>query len=137
MRNDTYSMAQPVSSPVVINRVLRNTYLLLSMTLLFSAAVAWYAMAANLPYPGVFVVLIGFYGLFFLTNALRNSVWGIASTFALTGFMGYTIGPIVNMYIQGFSNGDQIVMLALGMTGVVFMGMSGIALVSKKDFSFL
>ncbi len=137
MRNDAFSMAQPVSTPVVINRVLRNTYMLLSLTLLFSAATAGYAMKINAQPVGLMMTLIGFYGLFFLTNALRNSAWGIASTFALTGFMGYTLGPILNYYIQALPNGGQIVMLAMGMTGVVFMGMSGLALVSKRDFSFL
>jgi modulator of FtsH protease len=119
------------------NKVLRNTYMLLSMTLLFSAAMAWVAAAANWPYPGVMITLIGYFGLLFLTTKLRNSVWGIASIFALTGFMGVTMGPIVNAYVNSFSNGNELVMMALGGTGIVFFSMSGVALVSKRDFSWM
>src|SRR5690606_39760428 len=82
-----------------VSRVLRNTYGLLALTLGFSSLVAYLAMQANAAYPNIFVVLIGFYGLFFLTAKLRNSAWGLVSTFALTGFMGYTLGPILNMYL--------------------------------------
>ncbi len=119
------------------NKVLRNTYMLLSMTLLFSAAMAWVAAAANWPYPGVMITLVGYFGLLFLTTKLRNSVWGIASIFALTGFMGVTMGPIVNAYVNSFSNGNELVMMALGGTGIVFFSMSGVALVSKRDFSWM
>ncbi len=119
------------------NKVLRNTYMLLSMTLLFSAAMAWISAANNWPYPGVMITLVGYFGLLFLTTKLRNSVWGIASIFALTGFMGVTMGPIVNAYVGAFSNGTELVMMALGGTGVVFFSMSGVALVSKRDFSWM
>ncbi|MGD8709621.1 MAG: Bax inhibitor-1/YccA family protein [Ectothiorhodospiraceae bacterium] len=119
------------------NKVLRNTYALLSLTLLFSAVTAGVAMAGNAPPLPWFVVLIGYFGLLFATNALRNSVWGIASIFALTGFMGYTLGPILNAYITFLSNGTEIVMMALGGTGAIFLGLSGYALTTQKDFSFL
>ena len=120
-----------------INSVLRNTYALLSMTLLFSAATAGVAMAANAPPLHWLLVLGGYFGLLFLTHALRNSVWGIASVFALTGFMGYTLGPLLNAYIGAFSNGPQLVMMALGGTGVIFLGLSAYALTTRQDFSFL
>jgi len=120
-----------------MNRVLRNTYALLSMTLLFSAAMAGVSMAQNWPYPGIMIVLVGYFGLLFLTTKLRNSAWGILSVFALTGFMGTTLGPIINMYLYSYSNGGEIVMLAMGGTGVIFLAMSGLALTSKRDFSFL
>ena len=73
----------------------------------------------------------------YLTSALRNSVWGLVAIFALTGFMGLTLGPFINAYLQFFSNGGQLVMLALGGTGVIFLGLSGYALTTRKDFSFL
>ncbi|HKJ93995.1 MAG TPA: Bax inhibitor-1/YccA family protein [Gammaproteobacteria bacterium] len=119
------------------NRVLRNTYALLSMTLIFSAVTAGAAMATNAPPMNWLVMLIGYFGLLFLTNALRNSVWGIASVFALTGFLGYTLGPVLNIYITQFSNGSELVLMSLGGTGAIFLGLSGYALTTRKDFSFL
>lgn len=117
------------------NNVLRNTYMLLSLTLLFSAAVAGTAMALGLPYPGLIIVLVGYFGLLFTVEKTKNSGWGLVSVFALTGFMGYTLGPILNMYISGFANGGQIVMLALGGTGAIFVGLSGYALASGRRFN--
>lgn len=127
---------RPTQSVLATNTVIRNTYILLSLTLLFSALTAGVAMVTNAPPMGWFTIL-GYFGLLFLTNALKNSVWGIASTFALTGFMGYTLGPILNMYIYGFSNGSEIVMTALGATGLIFFSLSGYALTTRKDFSYL
>lgn len=128
---------QDILSTAAGNKVLRNTYILLSMTLLFSGIMAWVAAAANWPYLGPWVTLGGYFALLFITSALRNSVWGLVSIFALTGFMGATLGPIVSAYANAFSNGDQLVMMAMGGTGIVFFGMSGLALVSKRDFSWL
>ena len=82
-------------SVLATNRVLRNTYTLLSMTLLFSAFTAWVAMAINMPPLGMMTLLV-YFGLLFVTTKLRNSAWGIAAVFALTGFLGLTIGPYVN-----------------------------------------
>ncbi len=82
-----------------ISKVLRNTYSLLALTLAFSGVMAFVAQQMRVGYPNVFVVLIGFYGLFFLTNKLRDSAWGLVSTFALTGFMGFILGPILNRYL--------------------------------------
>jgi modulator of FtsH protease len=84
-----------------------------------------------------YLTLIGYFGLLFLTQALRNSVWGLASIFALTGFMGLTLGPIINLYLTFLNNGSQVVMMAFGSTAVTFLGLSGYALTSKKDFSFM
>lgn len=131
------TITRSATQAVTINRVLRNTYALLSMTLLFSALVAGVAMVNNWPHPGMMITLVGYFGLLFITTKLRNSSWGLVSVFALTGFMGYTLGPILNAYINGFSNGTEIVIMALGGTGVTFLSMSAIALTSKKDFSFL
>ena len=119
-----------------VSRVLRNTYGLLAITLDFSALVAYMAMQANAAYPNIFVVLIGFYGLFFLTVKLRNSAWGLVSTFALTGFMGYTLGPILNMYL-GLPNGGSVITSAFAMTALVFFGLSAYVLTTRKDMSFL
>jgi modulator of FtsH protease len=125
------------TSAVQMNQVLRNTYALLSMTLLFSAVMTGVSMAFNWPHPGMMITLVGYFGLLFLTTKLRNSAWGILSVFALTGFMGVTLGPIINMYLYRFGNGSEIVMMALGGTGVIFLAMSGLALTSKRDFSFM
>lgn len=113
--------------------VLKNTYMLLGATIAFSALVAFFSM--DMPRPGVLIILAGFYGLLFLTYKLQNSVWGIASTFALTGFMGYTLGPIIGMFAG--AGALDIVANALGMTAIVFFGLSGYVLVTKKDFNFL
>ena len=117
------------------NSVLRNTYMLLSMTLLFSAAVAGTAMALNAPHPGIIITLVGYFGLLFAVEKTKDSAMGLVSVFALTGFMGYTIGPIINMYLTQFSNGGEIVMMALGGTGAIFLGMSGYALASGRRFN--
>lgn len=121
---------------IATNRVLRNTYALLALTLLFSSVTAGITMALNLPHPGLVLTLVGYFGLLFLTTRFRNSGIGLAMVFALTGFMGYTLGPLLNAYLS-LSNGPQLVMTALGGTGVVFLGLSGYALVSRKDFSFM
>jgi len=107
------------------------------MTLLFSALTAGLSMAYNMPHPGLFMTLAGYFGLLFLVQALRNSVWGIAAVFALTGFMGLTLGPILNLYVSHFANGTQLVMTALGGTGAIFVGLSTYALTTRKDFSFM
>ena len=124
------------SLPVESNRVLRNTYALLSMTLLFSAASAGISMALSLPHPGLLLTLVGYFGLLFATSHYRNSSLGLVFVFALTGFMGYTLGPKLNSYLS-LANGGQMVMTALGGTGMIFLALSGYALVSRKDFSFM
>lgn len=118
------------------NKVIRNTYALLSITLLFAAATAAMSVALKLPHPGLIVTLIGYFGLLFLTARLRNSGWGLLSVFGLTGFMGYTLGPIVSHYL-GLPNGGQTVMMAMGATAAIFLGLSGYALTTRKDFSFM
>jgi modulator of FtsH protease len=123
-------------SALVTNKLLRSTYILLGMTLLFSALTAGASMAYNLPHPGMIITLVGYFGLLFLTTKLRNSAWGIASVFALTGFMGLTLGPIINYYLQ-MNGGSQIVMQALGGTGIIFFALSAYAIKSEKDFSFM
>ena len=123
-------------SAATANKLIRNTYTLLAMTLLFSAATAGASIAFNLPYPGVLITLVGYFGLLFLTYKLRDSAWGLLSVFGLTGFMGLTLGPIVAQYLH-MPNGTHIVMTAMGGTGAIFLGLSAYALTSRKDFSFL
>ncbi|MBV6289276.1 Bax inhibitor-1/YccA family protein [Pseudomonas aegrilactucae] len=119
-----------------VSRVLRNTYGLLAITLAFSGVMAFVAQQMRVGYPNIFVVLIGFYGLFFLTNKLRDSVWGLVSTFALTGFMGFLLGPILNRYL-GMAGGAEVVSSAFAMTALVFGGLSAYVLITRKDMSFL
>ena len=131
------SVAQP-SEPVALstNRVLRNTYMLLSMTLFFSAIVTAVSVALKLPHPGIVITLVGFFGLLYATSKLQDSAWGLLAVFALTGFMGYTLGPIVSKYLA-MPNGSQIVMMAMGGTATIFVGLSAYALTTRKDFSFM
>jgi modulator of FtsH protease len=137
MSQTPFAIARSESSVLATNKVIRNTYILLSMTLLFSAFTAYIAMRMEMPFMGPFVTLGGYFGLLFLTQALSRSAWGIAAVFALTGFMGLTLGPLINAYLQAFSNGGQLVMTAFGGTGVIFLGLSGYALTTRKDFSFM
>ena len=131
----TYTRTR-TESALATNSVIRNTYILLSLTLFFSALMAGVGMVSGAA-PLGFLGLIGAFGLLFLTQALRNSVWGIVSIFGFTGLLGYSLGPVLNMYISHFSNGSEIVMTALGGTGVIFLSLSGYALTTKKDFSYL
>ncbi len=136
MRSSTI-ISRPESSILATNKVLRNTYLLLSMTLLFSAATAGLAMTLNLAPFGMLSTFIGFYGLLFLTTKYSNSALGLLFVFALTGFMGLTLGPILSFYLHAFANGHELVIMALGGTGAIFLGLSAYALTSRKDFSYL
>lgn len=134
------SIVNPVSETrtdaLSTNKVLRNTYGLLSMTLLFSALTAGVSMALNMPHPGLLLTLAGYFGLLFATAKFRNSSIGLLFVFTLTGFMGYTLGPILNTYLS-LANGGQIVMTAMAGTGIIFLGLSGYSLASRKDFSFI
>ena len=123
-------------SVLTTNKVLRNTYLLLGATLAFSAAMAGVAMAINLPYFGLFT-LLGYFVLLFAVHKTQNSGWGLVWTFALTGFMGLTLGPILDLYLKALPNGSQVVMTSLGTTAAAFLGLSAYAVTSKRDFSFM
>jgi len=128
------NVARRQESAVEVNKVLKNTYLLLAMTLAFSAFTA--AMSANAPPVNIWMFLIGAYGLLFATHALANSPWGLVTVFAFTGFMGYTIGPMIGA-LMSTASGSAVVVQALGGTAFIFLGLSGYALVTRKDFSFL
>ncbi|AMO99202.1 modulator of FtsH protease YccA [Collimonas arenae] len=117
-------------------KVLRNTYLLLSLCLGFSAIVAGASVALSLPSPGIIITLAGYFGLLFLVTKYRDRGLGVGMVFALTGFMGYTLGPIVSQYLS-MPNGGLTVAMALAGTTVIFLGMSAYALVTKRDLSFM
>ena len=125
-----------VESDLSTNKVIRNTYLLLSLTLAFSALTAGVSAVLNLPHPGILLTLVGYFGLLFAVHKLQNSGGGIIAVFALTGFMGYTLGPIINRYL-GLPNGGEIVMQAMGATAAIFVGLSAYALGTRRDFSFI
>ncbi|MBP2170666.1 FtsH protease modulator YccA [Erwiniaceae bacterium BAC15a-03b] len=123
------------SSLISTNKVLRNTYFLLGMTLTFSAITATASTVFALPSPGLILMLVGFYGLMFLTHKLADSPMGILAAFAFTGFLGYCLGPILNSYLSA-GMGDTIA-LALGGTALVFFCCSAYVLTTRKDMSFL
>ncbi|TLF53422.1 Bax inhibitor-1/YccA family protein [Halomonas urmiana] len=127
---------QTQSQSVGTSKVLRNTYGLLAMTLLFSAITAGAAMSMGVERMNIFVFFIGAYGLMFLVHKTANSAMGLLATFAFTGFMGFTLGPVLSAYLT-LPNGAQLIMTALGMTGMTFVGLSAVALITRKDFSFL
>ncbi|WFE71863.1 Bax inhibitor-1/YccA family protein [Halomonas sp. M1] len=137
--NDSHAARSQTGSAVSgaqANKVLRSTYALLAMTLLFSAVMAGASVAMGIERMNIFVFFIGAYGLMFLVHKTANSAAGLLSTFAFTGFMGFTLGPIISAYLT-LPNGGALIMNALAMTGLTFIGLSAVALTTKKDFSFL
>ena len=123
-------------SILATNKVLKNTYMLLSMTLLFSAATAFVGMAVPVQLPWILDLAVMF-GLLFLVNATANSAMGIVSVFAFTGWFGFRLGPMLTYYMTALPNGGEIVMQALGGTGLIFLSLSGYVLTTRKDFSFM
>ena len=128
---------QTASRSIEINRTLKSTYQLLSATLLLSGMMAYLSMYLKLPYFGILITLGGYFGLLFLVAKLRNSAGGILAVFALTGFMGLTLGPIVGAYTTTFSNGAELVAMAMTGTAAIFLSLSFYAITSQKDFSFM
>ena len=119
-----------------VKRVLRNTYALLAMTLLFSAGVAVATLTLQLPAPGLIVTLLGYFGLLYAVHKLRNSAWALPAVFALTGFMGYTLGPLLT-HSLALPGGAQTITLALAATGATFLALSSYVLLTRRDFSFM
>lgn len=119
------------------NKLIRNTYMLLSMTLLFSAVTATASVFLNMG-PMTYLASIGVAMLlaFFVLPKTANSGAGLGVVFAITGLFGFALGPILNMYLA-LSNGPQLVGMAMGGTGVIFLSLSGYALASRKNFSFM
>ena len=125
------------ASALLANRVLKNTYLLLAATLGFSAVTAGLSMAFNLPHPGLIITLVGYFGLLFAVHKTANSAMGLLFVFALTGFMGYTLGPIISAYLQFVPNGHNVVLNAFAITAITFVGLSAYAVRSGRRFSFM
>jgi modulator of FtsH protease len=136
MNPQVTTLGRSQAAVVSTNKVVRNTYMLLSMTLAFSALTAGLSMAMNLPHPGLIITLVGYFGLLFLTTKFRDSGLGLLFVFGLTGFMGYTLGPILNAYLA-LPNGSQVVMMAMGGTAAIFLGLSAYVMTTRKDFSFM
>lgn len=124
-------------SALAANKVLRNTYLLLSATLAFSALTAGIAMALGLPHPGVLVTFLVYFGLLYGVHRTATSAAGIGFVFVLTGFLGYTLGPIISLYLHAVPNGHSVVMNAFGITAAAFVGLSAYAVRSGRSFSFM
>lgn len=124
------------STTLATNKLIKNTYLLLAMTLAVSAVTAVFAMKTNAPLVPWWMMMIFFIGMPFIINGFRNSGAGLVLTFVFTAGMGYFLGPILNFYLQ-LPNGSQIVATATGLTAAIFVGLSFYALSTKKDFSFM
>jgi len=118
------------------NKVLKNTYMLLGMTLAFSALTASVAMAMNLSHTVALVLMLVGFGLLFVVNRMADSAKGLPAIFAFTGVMGAALGPMLNFYLS-MPGGPGLVMQALGGTALVFFGLSAYALTSRKDFSYM
>jgi len=125
-----------IESALSTNKVLKNTYMLLGMTLLFSAATAGISMAMGLPQGAALILMLVGFGLLFVVNRTADSSKGIVAIFAFTGVMGASIGPMLNYYLA-MPGGPALVMQALGSTAVVFFGLSAYALTTRKDFSYM
>lgn len=119
-----------------VARVLRNTYALLSLTILFAAGTAALAVANAWPSPGLAITLVGYFGLLFAVHKLRNSGWALPAVFALTGFMGYTLGPLLS-HTLALPGGAGTIVAALAATGATFVGLSAYVLTTRRDFSFM
>jgi modulator of FtsH protease len=136
MNNRSQTYVGQNESTLAVNKVLRNTYTLLAMTLAFSAIVATISTMMNLPYPGFIITLVAYFGLLFGIHKTKDSGMGIVLTFALTGFLGYTLGPILNMALS-MPGGGEMVATALGGTALTFFATSAYVLTTKKDMSKL
>lgn len=135
--NSLYNMnTAGVESVISTNKVLKNTYMLLGMTLLFSAACAGVSMAMGLPHGAALILMLVGFGLLFVVNKTADSSKGLLAIFAFTGVMGASIGPMLNYYMS-MPGGPALVMQALAGTAIVFFGLSAYALTTRKDFSFM
>ena len=131
-----YASTQPQAAVLATNKVIRNTYLLLTMTLVTSAIAAGIAMMSRVGFVNPILMLVVFIGMPFVIHRIKNSVWALPATFLFTGFMGYVLGPILSMYL-GMANGPQVVMAAFATTAAMFFGLSGYALVTRRNFNFM
>lgn len=131
----TFAARVPASAAVEVNKVLRSTYALLAMTLLWSAITASVAVAMGAPSLGLITLLV-FFGLLYAVHKTANSGWGLVWTFALTGFLGFSLAPLLGAVLS-LANGGMLVAQSLGITAVAFFGLSIYVVSTKRDFSFL
>lgn len=124
-------------SIIAEHEVLRNTYCLLGISLLICAATATASVLFRLPHPGLLITLLGMYGLLFAVQANCDNATGLLLTFAFTGFMGYTLGPILSMVLYGFANGSQILISTAACTGTIFMVLSAYVLTTRENFTYM
>jgi modulator of FtsH protease len=137
MANIDYTLARSAESAVTRNKVLKNTYMLLSATLVFSALMAGLSMMLEVPSWMYLVSVIGamILGMFVLPRTAESST-GIGILFLITGLLGFGLGAILTLYLA-LPNGPQVIGTAFAGTGLIFLGLSGYALTSKRDFSFM
>ncbi len=131
---ELYTTRSEELSSIEISKVLRNTYALLAMTIAFSALVSTLAIKMNAPYLGPLITIGVYFGLLFAVEKTKNSATGLFFVFALTGWLGFTLGPILNYYLH--VSGFEPILMALGGTALIFFGLSGYILVTRKDMSF-
>jgi len=137
MRDVELSMGRSQTSVLATNKVIRNTYTLLSMTLFFSALCAVVTMAMQVSQGVGFMLFLGGFVMTFVVRATANSSKGLIAVFAFAGLMGAALGPIISVYMASFTNGSAIVAQALGGTALIFLSLSGYALTTGKNFSFM
>lgn len=136
-KQNVSAFSRRAESVLATNQVLRNTYILLGLSFIFSALMAYVSVASGVVKLNPLLFIVGAYGLMFLTHALQRSPWGLAAVFAFTGFMGFSLGPVLNACIAQFQNGPQLIATAFGGTGMIFFSLSAYALTTRKDFSYL
>jgi modulator of FtsH protease len=137
MRQSDITVAQSSQSLLATSKMIRNTYMLLSMTLVFSAVTAAISMAINPPAMVSMVCLIASLVItWFVLPRVQNGFAALPVTFLFTGLLGFALGPILNQYL-GLPNGGEIIMTAMGITAFTFLGLSGYVLTTRKDFSFM
>lgn len=138
MSETPFAVARPAEAVLATNKMIRNTYTLLSMTLIFSAMMAGVSMAINASFGMAMVSsIVAIVLVWFVIPRYRNSVAALPLTFLFTGLLGFGLGPMLTHYLTFFSNGSQLIMTAAGGTGAIFLGLSGYVMTTRKDFSFM
>jgi len=131
------NISRSQSSALAVNKVIRNTYMLLSMTLFVSALCAVASMVMQVGQGTGFMLFIGGFIMTFVVRKNANSSMGLLAVFVFAALMGAALGPIISVYMLAYTNGSAIVAQALGGTAIIFLSLSGYALTSGKNFNFL
>ena len=131
------NISRSQSSALAVNKVIRNTYTLLSMTLFVSALCAVATLVMQVGQGAGFMLIIGGIIMSFVVRKYAKSSKGLVAIFVFAALMGAGLGPTISMYMQVYANGSAIVAQALGGTAIIFLSLSGYALTSGKDFNFL